>query len=384
MNVGDTIEIDTGSAVETRKIASRRDGGRQQHDAVATAARRSGDHDPRRLDQRAVHRRRRRRAWRRRQPASRSARRSPSAMAPLIPPSRRPWKSMRWSRSPRSASRARKPAWRRRTAKAGDTNIRVRNAANISVGDKIKLDIDSVGHGIETVTVKSVGTASGGPRRRTRRSGHGPRTGGSAEVQPLGQHPLQRPGNGDQLPAGDGLRPLSNEPIQPLGTGITLDSPWPTTTRSTRLCVTPRSRPRATRERRRPTSGSAAPPSPTPAAWCCVTPPAWLLTASTTAASSTHGPPRVTRPPPERGRAAAACRRPPRAGAAAASADRASAAGGPNRSAGRFPDGADTDSNCTDFHVQTATTLAAASAAGANNIKVASVADFAAGQTIYH
>ena len=35
----------------------RRDGGRQQYDAVATPSRRSGDHDPRRLDQRAGHER---------------------------------------------------------------------------------------------------------------------------------------------------------------------------------------------------------------------------------------------------------------------------------------------------------------------------------------
>jgi hypothetical protein len=53
-----------------------------------------------------------------------------------------------------------------------------------------------------------------------------------------------------------------------------------------------------------------------------------------------------------------------------------------NRSAGRFPDGIDTDSNCTDFLVQPFTTLSAAAAAGATNIKVASVADFAAGQAI--
>jgi hypothetical protein len=53
-----------------------------------------------------------------------------------------------------------------------------------------------------------------------------------------------------------------------------------------------------------------------------------------------------------------------------------------NRSAGRFPDGADTDSNCTDFQLQPASTLSAASDAGATNIKVATVADFAAGQTI--
>lgn len=56
--------------------------------------------------------------------------------------------------------------------------------------------------------------------------------------------------------------------------------------------------------------------------------------------------------------------------------------GGAGRSRGLFPDGHDTDSNCTDFQLQAATTLSAASAAGANNIKVASVADFRAGQTI--
>jgi hypothetical protein len=53
-----------------------------------------------------------------------------------------------------------------------------------------------------------------------------------------------------------------------------------------------------------------------------------------------------------------------------------------NRSAGRFPDGADTDSNCADFALQPATILPAGSTASATNIKVASVADFASGQTI--
>ena len=41
---------------------------------------------------------------------------------------------------------------------AGSTNIKVTSVENISVGDKIRLDIDSVGHGIETVTVTRVGT----------------------------------------------------------------------------------------------------------------------------------------------------------------------------------------------------------------------------------
>ena len=157
-------------------------------------------------------------------------------------------------------------------AAAGATNIKVTSVANISAGDKIRLDIDSVGHGIETVTVTNVGTqasrtalsadASAGAtnirvrsvngfavgdkltvgtpanhetvtitavgarvRRRQRRlyagprqgasqprgrgsSGHGPRPGRPAEVQPCGQPSLQRSGNGNQLPAGDGLCPL--------------------------------------------------------------------------------------------------------------------------------------------------------------------------------
>ena len=54
---------------------------------------------------------------------------------------------------------------------------------------------------------------------------------------------------------------------------------------------------------------------------------------------------------------------------------------GPGRSAGRFPDGHDTDSNCSDFRLQAAT-LASASAVGATNIKVASVEGFEAGQKI--
>jgi hypothetical protein len=43
-------------------------------------------------------------------------------------------------------------------APAGATNIQVTSVNDISVGDKIRLDIDSVGHGIETVTVTRVGT----------------------------------------------------------------------------------------------------------------------------------------------------------------------------------------------------------------------------------
>jgi hypothetical protein len=45
-------------------------------------------------------------------------------------------------------------------AHAGTKNIQVTSLSNISAGDKIRLDIDSVGHGIETVTVTHVGTVA--------------------------------------------------------------------------------------------------------------------------------------------------------------------------------------------------------------------------------
>jgi len=60
----------------------------------------------------------------------------------------------------------------------------------------------------------------------------------------------------------------------------------------------------------------------------------------------------------------------------------ATMAGQPDRSLGRFPDGADTDSNCDDFKLQTNTTLTLPAAAGAKNIKVGNVAGFNAGQEI--
>jgi hypothetical protein len=58
------------------------------------------------------------------------------------------------------------------------------------------------------------------------------------------------------------------------------------------------------------------------------------------------------------------------------------AVGTPDRSAGRFPDGRDTDSNCLDFVLQTATVMAADATTGTTNIKVSGVTDFAAGQTL--
>jgi len=107
-------------------------------------------------------------------------------------------------------------------AMAGATTIRVTIAGNISVGDKINLDIDSVGHGTETVTVAQVGAAGGGGR------GGG---GGTLELAaPLkfnhsANLPFSVRGTGLSFQPKTAWAHSTNEPILPLGTGLTLDGP---------------------------------------------------------------------------------------------------------------------------------------------------------------
>ncbi len=170
-------------------------------------------------------------------------------------------------------------------APAGAANIKVTAVANISVGDKIRLDIDSVSHGIETVTVTSVGSQSsrtalsaaatagatnikvrgvngfvagdkltvGTPANKETVTVTGINTGAIdftpalSDAHPAGvpvvdpgtglglatplkfNHAANRPfsdrGTGISFQPATAFAHSSNEPVQPLGTGITLDTP---------------------------------------------------------------------------------------------------------------------------------------------------------------
>jgi len=175
-------------------------------------------------------------------------------------------------------------AWLTAPAKAGDTNLKVSSLANISVGDKIRLDIDSVGHGIETVTVTKVGTQStrnafNGALRDTE-LGTGLDLAAPLKFNHSSNIPFSNRGTGITFRPATEFAHSSNEPVQALGAGITLDSPLGKDHAIDASCGTRRSPPRATRERRHLTSGSAAPRFPQmPETWCCGTPPAWWLTA---------------------------------------------------------------------------------------------------------
>ncbi|HUZ05941.1 MAG TPA: arabinofuranosidase catalytic domain-containing protein, partial [Candidatus Paceibacterota bacterium] len=113
-------------------------------------------------------------------------------------------------------------------AKAGDTSIRVRNAADISAGEKINLDVDSVGHGTETVTVTAVNTQSNGGGGRGFGRGGSPGTlelAAPLKFNHANNLPFSVRGTGISFQPATAFAHSSNEPLLPLGTGITLDSP---------------------------------------------------------------------------------------------------------------------------------------------------------------
>ncbi len=328
-------------------------------------------------------------------------------------------------------------------AAAGGTNIKVTSVTDISVGDKIRLDIESIGHGIETVTVTHVGTqanrtvlaakASGGATSIQVRNANGlavgdkvilgnpanqkpytvtavgtPGPGGAridftpafAEAHAAGEDAI-KPGTGLDLAAplrfnhaanlpfsgrGTGISfspaaafaHASNEPIQPLGTGVTLDAPL---SKSHAINA-------VIRDAAVTSAGYTG--TPLPSQWFggpALSPAAGNMVLRDAAGlvvdSLNYG--GLVEPWAAEGYQAVS-------GATQSGCYVASpgAVGGfgpvafapADRSAGRFPDGADTDSNCADFRTQAIATLSAASPAGTANIKVVSVTGFSPGQTI--
>jgi len=281
-------------------------------------------------------------------------------------------------------------AWLSMDAKAGDTNIKVSSVENISVGDKIRLDIDSVGHGIETVTVTRVGTASErstfrGPLAEDEDPGTGLDLAEPLKFDHASNMPFSARGTGISFEPATTFDRSSNEPVLALDTSLTLDQPL----------ANDHEIHAAVRDERVTTAGyqgTRAPnqwfggPALANAGNMVLRNAAGLVVDSLNygglvapwaaegyQATSGAGESGCSVPTPSAGRGRFGGGFGRRGGQAASA---------PNRSAGRFPDGADTDSNCSDFLLQTDTTLLADSAVDADNIKVASVADFAAGQTI--
>ena len=115
-------------------------------------------------------------------------------------------------------------------AKPGDTNIKVSSVENISVGDKIRLDIASEGHGIETVTVTKVGTASArntlaGPLRPDEDAGTGLDIAEPLKFHHASNMPYSVNGTGITFEPATKYPHYSNEPVLALCFAVELDSP---------------------------------------------------------------------------------------------------------------------------------------------------------------
>ena len=342
-------------------------------------------------------------------------------------------------------------------AHAGSTNIKVTSVADISARDKIRLDIDSVGHGIETVTIAKVGTqanrtnlsanANAGATDIKVRSVRGFAAGDKLIIgTPTNKESVTITAVGTAGPGGNGISftpalerahidseeavvvgtgldlagPLkfnhaanlpfsdrgtgitfepatafahsSNEPVQALGTGITLDSPLSNNHEINAVV----------RDAAVTTAGYQG--SPAPNQWFGG--PEFVTNAvlfgrlnisfkegsmvlrdasGVVVDSLNYGgqadPWAAAGYQATSGSEQSGCHA-PAPGPAGGFGPFGSAASATDTSTGRFPDGANTDSNCNDFLTQAAATLSAPSEAGATNIKVSSVEGFDAGQKV--
>jgi len=278
-------------------------------------------------------------------------------------------------------------AWLSADAKVGQTNIKVSSVANISVGDKIRLDIDSKGHGIETVTVTKVGTQSvrntfRGPILATEDIGTG-----LDLAEPLkSNHSYNLPfsvwGTGISFEPASAFPHSSNEPVLPLGTGITLDKPLSMDHSINAIVL----------DQKVTTAGYQGTPAPNQ--WFggpSLSSRAGNMVLRDAAGNVVDGLNYGGHVDPWAGEGYQAtsgtnesgCFVPsPGMGGGGFRGAPSPSTSQPNRSAGRYPDGTDNDSNCRDFKVVNTITMLVASPAGSNNIKVASVTDLSVGQKI--
>jgi hypothetical protein len=277
-------------------------------------------------------------------------------------------------------------AWLSMDAKPGETNIKVSSVENISVGDKIRLDIVSEGHGIETVTVTRVGTQSvrstfNGPLKENEDPGTGLDLAEPLKFNHASNMPFSVRGTGTTFEPATNFDHSSNEPVLALSSSITLDQPL-SNDHDIDAVV---------RDEKVTTAGYRG--GPEPDQWFGG--PALSASAGNMLLRDANGnvvdglnygglvdPWAAEGYQAASGAGASGCYVPSPSMSRGFRMGPYAPASQPDRSAGRYPDGADSDFNCNNFLLQNSITLVAPAATGSNNIKVASVADLSAGQKI--
>lgn len=277
-------------------------------------------------------------------------------------------------------------AWLSMDAKAGDRNIKVSSVANISPGDKIRLDIDSKGYGIETVTVTGVGTQSvrstfNGPLKDTEDPGTGLDLAEPLKFNHASNMPFSARGTGITFELATKFAHSSNEPVLALSSSIKLDQPLSNDHNIDDVV----------RDEKVTTAGYMDGPLPdqwfggpalSPSAGSMVLRDANGVVVDGLNYGGLVDPWAAEGYQAASGAGASGCYVPAPAMNRGFRMGSSVPAIQPDRSAGRYPDGADSDFNCRDFLLQNSITLLSPATASSNNIKVASVADLSAGQKI--
>ncbi|MBR3029930.1 MAG: lamin tail domain-containing protein [Bacteroidales bacterium] len=265
-------------------------------------------------------------------------------------------------------------------AKPGDTNIKVSSVANITAGDKIRLDIASDGHGIEWVTVKSVGTQSetstfGGPLP-IERAGTGLELEEPLKYYHSSNMPFANNGTGISFEPATKFDHSSNEPVLALVFEIELkealaadhDIDAPVMKAGATVAGF---QGKADQYYGGPTFANAGNITLRTAEGNVADALNYGLIVEPWVSEGYHG---------DSGHGLGGSRvsvYSPRGGFGQ------TAVATPNLSSGRYPDGADADDNINDFKLQANSSLAAAAVAGATNIKVANVAGLKPGAKLH-
>jgi non-reducing end alpha-L-arabinofuranosidase len=275
-------------------------------------------------------------------------------------------------------------AYLSKDAKPGDRNIKVSSVANISVGDKIRLDIDSKGHGIETVTVTKVGTASvrnslGGPLKNNEDPGTGLDLAEPLKFNHSSNIPFSGWGTGISFKPATAFTHYSNEPVLPLGYMIRLDQPLSnyhdinSVVRDEKVTIA------GYQGTKKPDLWFGGP---------VLSSNAGVIVLRDATGNVVDGlnygglvdPWLSEGYQSTSGAGQSGCFVPsPGVGGGFRGASQVAL---PNRSVGRFPDGFDSDNNCSDFVLQNTSLISLPSSAGTNNIKVNNVTGYGNGQKI--
>jgi hypothetical protein len=277
-------------------------------------------------------------------------------------------------------------AWLSMDAKKGDKNIKVSSVENISVGDKIRLDIDSEGYGIEWVTVTRVGTASSrntfsGPLTDKDDPGTGLDLAKPLKFNHASNMPFSARGTGISFEPATAFDHSSNEPVLPLCYSITLDQPLGNDHEIDGVVLDEKVLTAGYQGKRKPDQWFGGPSLSFYAGNMVL-----RDAAGNVVDGLNYG--EIVDPWASEGFQSVSgareygCFVASPAISGGTSRIGPSASNLPNRSVGRYPDGTDNDFNCRDFILHKTIQLATGSQPGLNNIKVNSVAGFNIGQKV--